>query len=98
MYSNISYKEEVIKMTKKEYLLLKDTPISEWSHEQCSEADRLIKEKTLKNIRKQLLPILPKDIFSLVMMTIVYDYNCGEVCEFLMNRKAYPEWMYLIKD
>jgi hypothetical protein len=86
-------------MNKKEYLALKNVPIIQWTHQQCVEADRLIEKTAMTNLGKILKRRnIPKDIAEYVMMITGSKFGTGEVDEFLMNQKAYPDWQFKIKD
>lgn len=82
-------------MTKAEYLALSKINFSEWTFQQCREADALIKQETLKKVEQQL----PHLIREPQVRQFTYDmirchFGSVEVDQLLMHLKSYPEWMH----
>lgn len=65
-----------------------------WGMAKCRAADQLIKQETLRNLaavlRARSVLKLEADFIDLMVRC---HFGSGEVDEFLMQLKAYPDWM-----
>lgn len=73
------------------YEKMKGIPVSDWTLQECREADALIKSATLDNLRSKLHCDQITADFAVLMADL--EFGCVEVDEFLLQLKAYPDWM-----
>lgn len=79
-------------MTKDEYLKLKTKPFSEWTRQECIQADSFIKDVALTILAANLKP-QPKVIQDYVNLMARCHYGSIETDEFLKALNCYPDWM-----
>lgn len=82
-------------MNKHEYLewVASRGPVGTWTHAKCQAADELIKNEAMRGCRLYLHKIGDAAVRNYVTMMVRSTYGSAETDQFLMEIKAYPEWL-----
>lgn len=81
-------------MTIEKYKKLKEVDIRNWTHEECAEADRLIRKETLIKANKVIDKFqTPEIVKEYIKLMVSCHFGSGETDELLMSLDCYPEWI-----
>lgn len=85
-------------MTKKQYISLKEKMAKDpnlISFSEAHEMEIFIKKTVLMNLQTILIEAhYPRIITDFIILMVHSDFGCLEVDSFLINIKAYPEWLH----
>lgn len=91
------YTDVKLKMTRRKLIALDKKDIGKWTHQECVEADRLIQNTAIRNLRKKLSFFqggTGRLVSNYAILMAQFHYGSAETDDFLTAMGCYEDWMF----